>query len=101
MVGAFKEMDPKLAQKLIEGIEDELAPEARAQDALYAQFRCPRGCGVLQREHDPRHAFSGDTLVARALLRCPNCRYLVDPHTNIVLESGSPAKMPQAVARTT
>ena len=91
----YKELDPVLAWKLIEGYENALDPELKGQDAFYRQFRCPRCKGELQKEFDGRHAFSDpNVIVARALLRCAICRYLIDPHSRIVLESGSPAKMP-------
>lgn len=91
----YKPMDPQLVWKLVEGYQDELGGEAKKQDAFYRQFSCPRGCGKLQKEFSMPHVFSDDqSLTARALLRCQNCRYLVDPHTNLVLESGSAAKIP-------
>lgn len=94
-MSVYQELDPELAWKLIEGYENDLAAEAKGLDAFYRQFRCPRCSGQLIKEFDGRHAFSDpSTMNARALLRCPTCRYLTDPHTNIVLESGSPAKMP-------
>ena len=90
----YKEMDPEIARRLIEGYEDELTPAAKAQDALYRQFRCPRcKCG-LQKEIDSRTAFTGDGLIPKALLRCANCRYLIDPHTGLVVEFGDASKIP-------
>jgi hypothetical protein len=98
-VSVFKALDPEIAWKLIEGHEDVLSPEAKALDTLYRQFRCPRCSEALSKEFDGRHAFSdSETLVPRALLRCLNCGYLVDPHTNVVLESGNPAKIPVEVS---
>ena len=93
----YNEMDPELVWKIVEGHDNVLDAEARTLDTFYRQFRCPRCQGELQKEFDRRHAFTGDTLVARALLRCPNCRYLIDPHANIVLEGGNPAKIPVEV----
>jgi hypothetical protein len=91
----YKPMDPQIAWKAIEGYTDELTGEARKHEAFYRQFSCPRGCGRLQKEIDPKHTFSDpETLVGRSLLRCANCRYLVDPFSNLVLESGSAAKIP-------
>lgn len=88
----FSELDPELAWKLIEGYEDTLSPEAKAQEAFYRQFRCPRCKQPMNKEFDGRHAFSGDSLVARALLRCGGCDLLLEPDTGLVLESGNPAK---------
>lgn len=89
----FSELDPELAWKLIEGHEDVLSGEAKAQEAFYRQFRCPRCKQAMNKEFDGRHAFSGDTLVARALLRCGGCDLLLEPDTGLVVESGNPAKV--------
>lgn len=99
-MAVFKPLDPELAWKAIEGFEDVLAPEAKALDAFYRQFVCPRCKSGLTKQFDSRHAFgagNGD-VVAHALLHCGNCGYLVDPHTNLVLDSGNPSKMPVEVS---
>lgn len=96
-MGAYQELDPQIAWRLIEGHQDELAPAAKAQDAFYRQFRCPRCKGELQKEFDGRTAFSGDGVLPKALLRCPNCAFLLEPHTNLVVEFGNAAKIPVEV----
>lgn len=93
-MGVFKEMDPEVARRLVEGYQDELTPEAKAQDAFYRQFRCPRCQCSLEKRFDARTAFDSESLVAKALLQCPNCSYMVEPHTNLVIDSGNPAKVP-------
>lgn len=91
----FTELDPELALKAIEGYEDVLTEEGQRLDTFYRAFRCPRRCGPLRREHDPSHTFNDpNTLTPRALLRCDNCGYLVEPHTNVVLDSGNAGKIP-------
>jgi hypothetical protein len=90
----YKEMDPELARRLIEGYQDELTPALKAQDAFYRQFNCPRCKGSLQKEIDSRVAFTGDGLIPKALLRCATCRYLIDPHTGLVVEFGDASKIP-------
>jgi len=88
----FQELDPEIAWKLIEGHEDALLPEAKAKDAFYRQFQCPRCHQPLQKEFSGRHAFGGDNLVARALLRCGGCDLLLEPETGLIVENGNPAK---------
>ncbi len=90
----YKEMDPELVRGLIEGYEDELTPASRAQDAFYRQFSCPRCKCKLVKEVDSRTAFTGGGLVPKALLRCPNCRYLIEPYTRVVVEFGDASKIP-------
>lgn len=91
----FKEMDPELALLAIEGHEDVLRPEADRLDGFYRTFSCPRCKGPLQKEFDMRHAYADPaTMNARALLRCGNCKYLLDPHSNLVVEYGDVSKIP-------
>lgn len=85
----FKEMDPELVWKAIEGYENVLAPEAKALESFYRQFTCRRCRSAVRKEVDARHAFSDpDTLTPRSLLRCVTCACLFDPHSGLVLEKG-------------
>jgi len=94
-MAVFRELDPEVARKAIEGFTDELTQEASELDAFYRTFKCPRHCGTLQREIDPKHVFGDpNTLTPRSLLRCNNCGFLIEPHTRVVLESGSASKIP-------
>lgn len=88
-------MDPELVLKAIEGHKDILTPEAGHLESLYRGFSCPRCKCALQKEFDGRHIFSDqDVMVPRALLRCSNCRYLVNPHNNMIIEYGDASKIP-------
>lgn len=90
----FKEMDPLLVWKLIEGYDDELTDAAAKQDEFYAKFRCPRcRCG-LQKEFDSRIAWKSGEPLAQFLLRCDNCGYVIDPHTGLVVQYGDASKVP-------
>lgn len=86
----FKEMDPVLARKAIEGYQNELEPQSRALDAFYRQFRCKRCGSECRKEFVSGHVFSDpDTLVPRACLRCPLCESLFDPHSGLFVELGN------------
>lgn len=90
----IKELDPELAWKAIEGYTNELAPEQKALDAFYRQFRCKQCGGECRKEiASVKHAF-GDpqTIVPRSVLRCAVCDGLFDPHSGLVLELGKPEK---------
>ncbi len=92
----FVEMDPALALKLIEGHKDILTGAAEKNEALYRQFVCPSCRSTMQKELSPNHAFNDpDSLVPRALLRCPICRLLLDPHSGLLVNVGSKRHMPQ------
>jgi hypothetical protein len=85
-------MDPELARKAIEGYTNELAPQNRALEAFYRQFRCVRCKSACQKEFVRGHVFADpDTLVPRSCLRCTQCNCLFDPHSSIVLEVGAEA----------
>jgi hypothetical protein len=92
----FKEMDPTLAWKALEGQKDILTPENEKLRAFYNSFKCPRCKGDLQEELKiSTHTFSDpNSLLPRSLLRCPTCQFLIDPHSNIVLGTGNPSKIP-------
>lgn len=93
-MGTFKEMDPELAYKLIEGYEDALSTPAVEQDELYRKFDCPRCNRGLQREFDSRVGWKGDGPLPKFLLRCSNCNYTIDPHAGFVVRYGDASKVP-------
>jgi hypothetical protein len=94
-MATYEELDPELAWKAVEGFTDELAPAIKVQDAFYRQFQCLRCKGELHKEFDAHHAYSdSSSVIARALLRCDQCGFLQDPHTGLIIEQGSPAKVP-------
>lgn len=83
----FKPMDPELARKAIEGYQNELAPQSKALDAFYRQFRCLRCKSTCQKENVPGHVFSDpDVLVPRSCLRCTACQCLFDPHSGLIVD---------------
>jgi len=93
-MGVFQEMDPELALRAIEGYQDELSPERAKQVEFYRGFSCPRCQCSLNEEIDAKTTFSGDGLIPKALLRCSNCSYAIEPHTNLIVSYGNAAKTP-------
>lgn len=88
------ELDPEQVLEAIKGYSNELDPETKTLDTFYRQFTC-QCCGnsMLQREYhggpSGGHAFADKNyLTARALLRCPICTWLFDPHSGLVVERG-------------
>lgn len=91
----FKEMNPDDVKALLDGHHDVLTAEAQKLDSFYRVHKCPRCKSELQKEFDGRHTFADpDTMVPRALLRCAICRYLIDPHNNLIIEYGDASKIP-------
>ena len=96
----FKEMDPELALKLIEGYENELAPATKAQDAFYRQHSCPRCKGETQKHFlNIQHAFGdSSSVIPRSGLKCMSCECVFDPHSGVVVELGKGGTVKQKVA---
>jgi hypothetical protein len=98
-VAVFKELDPELHLKLIEGYTDELSPEAKSLELFYRlHSRCKRCGELMQKEFDGRTAWESDDAMPHALLRCTNCGMLLEPFTGLVLDTGSPAKIPTSIS---
>lgn len=77
----FVEMDPEVIWKLVEGYQNELAPEHLKLEAYYRQFSCPQCQGACRKEIVASHMFADPScLVPRALLRCLLCECLFNPH---------------------
>jgi len=86
----FKEMDPALAAKLIEGFDNELDGEQKKLDAFYRQFRCPKCKGNMAKHFiSVQHAFPDGALVPHSGLKCLSCDLVLDPHTGIVVGLGT------------
>lgn len=89
----FKEMDPELVLKAIEGYENELEPAKKVQDAFYRQIRCVRcGSGHLEKHFlGVGHSFNAEAgeLLPRHGMRCTVCKCVFDPHSGLVVETGS------------
>lgn len=96
---AYVTIPAELVRKAIEGYENVLDPDNTKLEAFYRQFACRRCGGSYHKEFSPSHAFSGnsDHLVARALLRCNDCKSLFDPFSGLMVEMGNPAAIPPVV----
>jgi ribosomal protein S27AE len=89
-------MDPEMVRRAVEGYQDELGPALRVQEAFYHQkSSCPRCQSSMAKEFDARTAFVPDEPLPRALLRCEQCGLLMNPHTDLIVEAGSPTKVPR------
>lgn len=91
----FKEMDPELVRKAIEGYTDELTPAARVQESYQRQFRCPNCRSELVKDFNHPARWSGEGLLAKFLLRCELCDYTVEPDTGLIIRTGNPAQVPE------
>lgn len=90
----FKEMDPADVLAALEGQKDILTAEADRYAAFYRSHHCPRCKSELTKEFDGRIAWEAGEIMPRALLRCSICGYLLNPHSNLIVEYGDASKIP-------
>lgn len=95
--GVVKELHPDVARVAIEGYTDDLSSAQRTDDAFYRQFTCP-SCGnaTMTKEFAGGSQAVGVTWVEgevtpQALLRCTECRCLINPRSGMIVERGSHA----------
>ena len=84
----FKELDPEVTRKLLEGHEDVLTSAVLKQDEFYRAYRCLRCKKPCQKEFVKGHVFADENNIApRSCLRCTSCKCLFDPHSGLILEN--------------
>lgn len=93
----FRTLPPGLAARLIEGCDDKLTPAAEAQRVFFETTPCGRCGSAMEPTIYGRRAFTADTPLPRTVARCVDCGYTVDPHTNLVLDTGDASKIDEAL----
>ena len=88
-----------MAQRLIQGVPDILTPLAESRTSGIKRMQCPR-CGssmgpslyvpAVFSEHDP---------LPRTVAKCPECGSIIDPQTQIVLHTGDPRAVGDALPK--
>lgn len=88
----FKELDPRITAKLLEGHRDVITPLAAEREHFYQSQSCPTcGSTTLEKEGDSRFLFREGEALPRYLLRC-QCGCVFDPHSGILLTIGNKAE---------
>jgi hypothetical protein len=92
--GVVRELSPGVIRKVIQGYRDEISPAAAADDAFYRQFRCPSCRSDMTREFLGGSHAVGTTWVdgcttPQALLRCIQCKLLMNPRSGLIIEQGT------------
>ncbi len=93
---AFKELDPEVIRKALEGEADILTPALKKEEAFFRNYPCPR-CDSASHETfvNARTPFTAGALLSNKLLRCLECRTEFDPGTGLITrvttESDSPS----------
>ena len=93
----FSALPPGMAKRLIQGIDDQLTPLAKAQQQRIARMPCPRCHSAMEPHIHAAHAFTPGELLPRTLARCVDCTCTVDPKTGLVLDVGDPRLVEDAL----
>lgn len=88
-MSAFKELDPEVVRKALEGQQDLLAPEVKKEEALFRNSQCPC-CGAFEHEAvlNVRRPFTPGVPLPNRVLRCSRCHSEFDPYTRLILIAG-------------
>lgn len=83
---AFKEMDPEVIQKLLEGHENVIAPEIFKEQNFLNSRPCPV-CHQFNADArvNPKNPFVRGQILSNKILHCANCQTEFDPHTGIII----------------
>lgn len=93
MPNVFKEMDPALAEKLVEGYENELLPEYEAQERRYAVQTCPECGGACEKTFlSLEHSMPRGAIVPRSGMKCTKCSCVFDPHSGLIIKPSEAAQ---------
>lgn len=89
---SFREMDPEVTLKLLEGHKDILTPMAAREEDAARSFSCPRcGGSACDLVVDRDRPFTSGSILPNRSMRCRGCRTEVDPRSGIVLRfTGEP-----------
>jgi len=89
-MGAFKELDPEIVRKALEGQKDVLTSEAKKEEVFLRNSSCPN-CGAYEHEvsFNVRRPFTPGFPLPNKVLRCLQCRVQYDPQSRIILSVSS------------
>lgn len=88
-MGAFKELDPEVIRKHLEGQEDLLSLEAKKEQVLFRHTPCPSCLGYnLEQVLNSKTPFRPGSPLPNKSLRCLQCKTEFDPYSKIIISVG-------------
>ncbi len=93
----FKVLPPGLARLLVQGEADELTPLVEKRSTAIRRTPCLRCGGAMQPHLHAQDAYAPDDPLPRQHARCVDCGLIWDPKTNLVLDTGDPSKIEEAL----
>lgn len=82
---------------MIQGIDDELTPLSEKRTAEIKSTPCPRCRSAMSPQLYTPRVFSHHDPLPRVMAYCQDCGATVDPQTNIVLDTGDPRRVDDAL----
>ncbi len=88
MAKSFKEMDPELIQKLLEGQDNIIAPAIESERTFLKNVSCP-GCGGFETEPrvNSKRPFTQGMILSNKILVCLQCDTEFEPYTRVISKS--------------
>lgn len=93
----FKTLPPGIAQMMVRGHEDILTPAMEQRQAKIERTPCPRCGSAMQGHIHANHVFTDAELLPRTCAKCVECGLILDPVTNLILDTGDPRKIEEAL----
>ncbi len=94
---SFKTLPQELVLYLIKDEKDALTPLVEERASVISNTPCMR-CGAAMQPHlHAPDAFSSDDPLPRQHARCVECGLIWDPKTDLVLDTGDPRKIEEAL----
>lgn len=93
----FRPLPQGLAQRMIEGVEDELTPRSDARLAKIKSMQCPRCGSAMSPQLYAPQVFVQHEPLPRVVAYCQDCGSTIDPETNIVLSTGDGRRVEEAL----
>jgi hypothetical protein len=82
---------------MIQGIDDVLTPLATQRTNHIKSMACPRCRSAMSPQLYTPNVFSPDDPLPRMMAWCQDCNSTIDPRTGIVLDTGDPRRVEEAL----
>ncbi len=88
---AYKEMDPEVVRKLLEGHTDVLTPEAQKEQSIFRNSPCPLCKSYASNSQiNPQRPWTPGSVLPNKILVCLQCNAEWDPFTGLILKTSAP-----------
>lgn len=88
----FKEMDPDLIHKLMEGHENVIRPAIEKEQAYLGTIACPAcGASSLEAQMNPKRPFTKGSILVNKVMICLTCKAEFEPDTRLISKAPSPS----------